>query len=284
MTHAEKCTFSMLIVLIIANQRAGNRPFFPFLFPPLRGFYPHGGAWTDMRLDLLRIKNQKRCFWKRWISVLHDLFPGLYHPPSLSQWGLPFSRPLILASPRWEKKFRSNFEDGKNLVRAPRQNFPFCGRLVFEDFLSRNQCSDSRCFWRCEDEDGDIVVCADDVDGNGDDDQDDCDVEDVGGIIIVMMMVAQGGEVYSCAQCEKMFTTPHGLEVHTRRSHNGARPFACELCNKTFGHEISLTQHRQDVLCLYFLVFQVFDNCFNLCVSLLTPSGLLLEIVFLLLN
>ena len=22
------------------------------------------------------------------------------------------------------------------------------------------------------------------------------------------------------------------------------RPFACELCNKTFGHEISLTQHR----------------------------------------
>ena len=65
MTHAEKCTFSMLIVLIIANQRAGNRPFFPFLFPPLRGFYPHGGAWTDMRLDLLRIKNQKRCFLKR---------------------------------------------------------------------------------------------------------------------------------------------------------------------------------------------------------------------------
>ena len=22
------------------------------------------------------------------------------------------------------------------------------------------------------------------------------------------------------------------------------RPFACELCNKTFGHEISLSQHR----------------------------------------
>lgn len=33
-------------------------------------------------------------------------------------------------------------------------------------------------------------------------------------------------------------------QVHARRSHNGKRPFACELCNKTFGHEISLSQHR----------------------------------------
>ncbi|OWR55817.1 zinc finger protein 324A, partial [Danaus plexippus plexippus] len=41
-----------------------------------------------------------------------------------------------------------------------------------------------------------------------------------------------------------MFSTPHGLEVHARRSHNGKRPFACELCSKTFGHEISLSQHR----------------------------------------
>ncbi|KAG7311782.1 hypothetical protein JYU34_002852 [Plutella xylostella] len=53
-----------------------------------------------------------------------------------------------------------------------------------------------------------------------------------------------GGDVYSCVKCEKMFSTPHGLEVHARRSHNGKRPFACELCSKTFGHEISLSQHR----------------------------------------
>ena len=53
-----------------------------------------------------------------------------------------------------------------------------------------------------------------------------------------------GSEVFSCVKCEKMFSTPHGLEVHSRRSHNGKRPFACHLCNKTFGHEISLTQHR----------------------------------------
>ena len=52
------------------------------------------------------------------------------------------------------------------------------------------------------------------------------------------------GDVYSCIKCDKMFSTPHGLEVHARRSHNGKRPFACELCNKTFGHEISLTQHK----------------------------------------
>ncbi|CAH1395831.1 unnamed protein product [Nezara viridula] len=50
-------------------------------------------------------------------------------------------------------------------------------------------------------------------------------------------------DVYSCIKCEKMFPTPHGLEVHSRRSHNGKRPFACELCNKTFGAEVSLSQH-----------------------------------------
>ena len=88
-----------------------------------------------------------------------------------------------------------------------------------------------------------------------DDDEEEGDGDD-GGIIIVMMMVAQGGEVYSCAQCEKMFTTPHGLEVHTRRSHNGARPFACELCNKTFGHEISLSQHRHKII--LFLIKKTF--------------------------
>ncbi|XP_057371632.1 fez family zinc finger protein 1-like isoform X1 [Daphnia carinata] len=53
-----------------------------------------------------------------------------------------------------------------------------------------------------------------------------------------------GSTDFSCIKCEKMFSTPHGLEVHARRSHNGKRPFACDVCNKTFGHEISLNQHR----------------------------------------
>ncbi|KAF2347413.1 Zinc finger C2H2-type, partial [Trinorchestia longiramus] len=61
---------------------------------------------------------------------------------------------------------------------------------------------------------------------------------------LIKPLALGGGDVYSCIKCEKMFSTPHGLEVHSRRSHNGKRPFACEMCNKTFGHEISLTQHR----------------------------------------
>lgn len=57
-------------------------------------------------------------------------------------------------------------------------------------------------------------------------------------------LLLRGGDAYSCVKCDKMFPTPHGLEVHSRRSHNGKRPFACELCNKTFGAEVSLSQHR----------------------------------------
>ncbi len=52
------------------------------------------------------------------------------------------------------------------------------------------------------------------------------------------------GDVYCCIKCDKIFPTSHGLEVHSRRSHSGKRPYACELCNKTFGAEISLSQHR----------------------------------------
>lgn len=54
-----------------------------------------------------------------------------------------------------------------------------------------------------------------------------------------------GSLLFTCSKCDKIFSTPHGLEVHVRRSHSGnKRPFACILCNKTFGHEISLTQHQ----------------------------------------
>lgn len=42
----------------------------------------------------------------------------------------------------------------------------------------------------------------------------------------------------------QVFSTPHGLEVHVRRSHSGTRPFACEICGKTFGHAVSLEQHK----------------------------------------
>ncbi|XP_068174828.1 zinc finger protein Gfi-1-like [Antennarius striatus] len=49
---------------------------------------------------------------------------------------------------------------------------------------------------------------------------------------------------YKCVKCSKVFSTPHGLEVHVRRSHSGTRPFACEICSKTFGHAVSLEQHK----------------------------------------
>lgn len=49
---------------------------------------------------------------------------------------------------------------------------------------------------------------------------------------------------YKCIKCSKVFSTPHGLEVHVRRSHSGTRPFACEICGKTFGHAVSLEQHK----------------------------------------
>ncbi|XP_040054457.2 zinc finger protein Gfi-1b isoform X1 [Gasterosteus aculeatus] len=50
-------------------------------------------------------------------------------------------------------------------------------------------------------------------------------------------------DTYHCITCEKVFSTPHGLEVHVRRSHSGGRPFGCSICRKTFGHAVSLEQH-----------------------------------------
>ncbi|XP_037537565.1 growth factor independent 1A transcription repressor a [Nematolebias whitei] len=49
---------------------------------------------------------------------------------------------------------------------------------------------------------------------------------------------------YKCIKCCKVFSTPHGLEVHVRRTHSGTRPFECGICGKTFGHAVSLDQHR----------------------------------------
>ncbi|KAI4809898.1 hypothetical protein KUCAC02_018754 [Chaenocephalus aceratus] len=49
---------------------------------------------------------------------------------------------------------------------------------------------------------------------------------------------------FKCMNCCKSFSTPHGLEVHVRRSHSGTRPFECGICGKTFGHAVSLDQHR----------------------------------------
>ncbi len=58
-------------------------------------------------------------------------------------------------------------------------------------------------------------------------------------------LLGSGGlSSYECVSCKKLFSTPHGLEVHVRRSHSGQRPYSCDVCSKTFGHAVSLSQHR----------------------------------------
>jgi uncharacterized Zn-finger protein len=48
-----------------------------------------------------------------------------------------------------------------------------------------------------------------------------------------------------CCECDKSFSTSHGLEVHVRRTHTSdLRSYSCDLCGKTFSHVLSLTQHR----------------------------------------
>ncbi|XP_028394595.1 zinc finger protein Gfi-1b-like [Dendronephthya gigantea] len=55
---------------------------------------------------------------------------------------------------------------------------------------------------------------------------------------------SQSEETFGCVKCKKVFATPHGLEVHVRRSHSGKRPYQCNLCEKSFGHSVSLEQHK----------------------------------------
>ena len=54
--------------------------------------------------------------------------------------------------------------------------------------------------------------------------------------------LAKTKDTFECTTCRKLFTTPHGLEVHVRRSHDGKRPYGCDICGKTFGHAVSLRQ------------------------------------------
>ncbi|KAL3878117.1 hypothetical protein ACJMK2_030489 [Sinanodonta woodiana] len=69
-------------------------------------------------------------------------------------------------------------------------------------------------------------------------------VSSVDGILVNGQYADLEKGAYECVKCMKQFSTPHGLEVHVRRSHSGKRPYACDVCNKTFGHAVSLTQHR----------------------------------------
>ncbi|KAL1022645.1 hypothetical protein UPYG_G00030440 [Umbra pygmaea] len=65
---------------------------------------------------------------------------------------------------------------------------------------------------------------------------------DIKSDLICSRLILNGA--YKCIKCSKVFSTPHGLEVHVRRSHSGTRPYACDMCGKTFGHAVSLEQHK----------------------------------------
>ena len=52
-------------------------------------------------------------------------------------------------------------------------------------------------------------------------------------------------DTFACKTCQKIFCSPHGLEVHVRRSHAGRRPYGCSMCGKAFSHLVSLSQHRK---------------------------------------
>ncbi|XP_027766538.1 zinc finger protein Gfi-1-like, partial [Empidonax traillii] len=68
------------------------------------------------------------------------------------------------------------------------------------------------------------------------------DVKVESDLLCRQLLISTGS--YKCVKCSKVFSTPHGLEVHMGRSHKGTRPFACDMCGKTFGHAVSLEQHK----------------------------------------
>jgi zinc finger homeobox protein 1/2 len=50
--------------------------------------------------------------------------------------------------------------------------------------------------------------------------------------------------MYSCDQCDKMFSKQSSLARH-KYEHSGQRPFNCEDCGKAFKHKHHLTEHRR---------------------------------------
>lgn len=108
---------------------------------------------------------------------------------------------------------------GAHLLIDPAQS----GRF-YQDYGSLNSNLDSRGFYA----DFKISTKAAEIDSESD----------------IMSTRLQLSGSFKCVKCTKVFSTPHGLEVHVRRSHSGTRPFACDICGKTFGHAVSLEQHK----------------------------------------
>ncbi|KAB1274900.1 Zinc finger protein Gfi-1 [Camelus dromedarius] len=53
-----------------------------------------------------------------------------------------------------------------------------------------------------------------------------------------------GGGSYKCIKCSKVFSTPHGLEVHVRGPTAARDRSRARCAARTFGHAVSLEQHK----------------------------------------
>ncbi|ELU06162.1 hypothetical protein CAPTEDRAFT_227534 [Capitella teleta] len=62
------------------------------------------------------------------------------------------------------------------------------------------------------------------------------------------------GKNVPCAQCQRKFKSQKNLESHIRTVHERIRPFICELCGASYGHEAELrnhiARHEKSLLCV----------------------------------
>ncbi|CAF0709286.1 unnamed protein product [Brachionus calyciflorus] len=56
--------------------------------------------------------------------------------------------------------------------------------------------------------------------------------------------IIQGGDMYACDQCDKMFSKQSSLARH-KYEHSGIRPFVCDICTKAFKHKHHLAEHKR---------------------------------------